>query len=68
MYFDVTNREITAGCVVVSPQRKSSSIWLAVCDVVRIDESKGLVLRVHGSKKTYYHKGSGGLAIIKDAP
>lgn len=68
MYLDTVGREIIAGCTVVTPQRKGSRIWLSVSDVVRIDEAKGLVLRPHGGRGTYYHKGMGGLAIVKDAP
>lgn len=65
-HLDVTGKEITVGCTVVTPGRRGSSVWLTVAEVVRIDPAKGLVLK-EGNKRPYYRKGMGGAAIIKDA-
>lgn len=73
---DCNGREIVAGDVVVSAQRRGSSCWLNTCDVLRVDSEKGPVLKVRRSpiigaygtvvyNRPYYHKsGSDTIAVI----
>lgn len=61
---DAYGYDIKAGDIVVCAQRRGSSCWVTTCDVLRVDEAKGPVLRkVSGNTdsdlvygKPYYYK------------
>lgn len=55
---DMHGYDIVEGSRVVYAARRGSSCWLNECDVVRVDEVKGLVLKNIVGGKPYYFRAS----------
>jgi hypothetical protein len=68
MRLDVFGKEILAGDTVVYASRRGSNTWLAKCKVVRIDDTKGLVLKnlTRPNDRPFYYKAMSGLAVVQE--